>query len=56
MVIQELTLEPVEFSTIVLCRHHWIIEAAEVPLGQGVCQNGHEVNEFQNSIVEAERE
>ena len=24
MVIQELTLEPVEFSTIVQCRHHWI--------------------------------
>ena len=56
MVIQELNLEPVEFSTIVQCRHHWIIESAEGPLSQGVCQNCHEFKEFQNSIVEAERD
>jgi len=46
----------VEFSTIVQCRHHWIIESAEGPLSQGVCENCHEVKEFQNSIVEAERD
>ena len=56
MVRQEMTLEPVEFSTIVQCRHHWIIEAAEGPLSQGVCQNCREVKDFQNSIVEAERD
>ena len=56
MVIQELTLEPVEFSPIVQCRLHWIIESAEGPLSQGVCQNCHEFKEFQNSIVEAERD
>ena len=56
MVRQELTLEPVEISADFQCRHHWIIEAAEGPLSQGVCQNCHEVKEFQNSIVEAERD
>ena len=56
MVRQEMTLEPVEFSTSVQCRHHWIIEAAEGPLSQGVCQNCREVKDFQNSIVEAERD
>lgn len=56
MVRQEMTLELVEFSTIVQCRHHWIIEAAEGPLSQGVCQNCREVKDFQNSIVEAERD
>ena len=56
MVRQEMTLEPVEFSTIVQCRHHWIIEAAEGPLSQGVCQNCREVKDFQNSIVEAARD
>ncbi len=56
MVRQEMTLEPVEFSTIVQCRHHWIIEAAEGPLSQVVCQNCREVKDFQNSIVEAERD
>ena len=56
MVRQEMTLEPVEFSTIVQCRHHWIIEAAEGPLSQGVCQICHEVKDFQNSIVDADRD
>ena len=56
MVRQEMTLEPVGFSTIVQCRHHWIIEAAEGPLSQGVCQNCREVKDFHNSIVEAERD
>ena len=56
MMSQELTLEPVEFSTIVQCRHHWLIEVAEGPSSQGVCQNCHEVKDFQNSIVEAERD
>ena len=56
MVRQELTLEPVEFTAILQCRHHWIIEAAEGPLSQGVCQNCHQVKDFQNSLVEAERD
>ena len=56
MMSQELTLEPVEFSTIVQCRHHWIIEAAEGPLSQGVCHICHEVKDFQNSIVDADRD
>ena len=56
MMRQEFTLDPVEFATISQCRHHWIIEAAEGPLSQGVCQNCLEVKDFQNSIVEAERD
>ena len=56
MLRQESTLEPVETATLSQCRHHWIIEAAEGPLSQGVCQNCREVKDFQNSIVESERD
>ncbi len=56
MVSQELTLEPVEVIAVSQCRHHWIIDAAEGPRSQGVCQNCNEIKEFQNSLVEAERE
>jgi len=56
MVSQELTLEPVEVITISQCRHHWIIDSAEGTISQGVCQNCHEIKDFQNSLVEAERE
>ena len=56
MVRQELTLEPVEVPSVPQCRHHWIIDAAEGPVSQGVCLNCDETKDFQNSIVEAERE
>ena len=56
MVSQELTLEPVEVAALSQCRHHWIIDAAQGPISQGVCQNCHEIKDFQNSLVEAERE
>ena len=56
MVRQELAVEPVEVAPMLQCRHHWIIEPAEGPVSQGVCQNCHEAREFLNSIVEAERD
>jgi len=56
MVRQELTLEPVEVIAVSQCLHHWIIDSAEGPISQGVCQNCHEIKDFQNSLVEAERD
>lgn len=56
MVRQELVLEPVEVASLAQCCHHWIIETAEGPVSRGVCQICHESREFQNSIVEAERD
>ena len=56
MVRQELTLEPVDVIPKLQCRHHWIIEPAEGPVSQGTCQICHEAREFQNSIVDAERD
>lgn len=56
MVSQELTLEPVEVIAVSQCQHHWIIDSAEGPISQGVCQNCHEIKDFQNSLVEAERD
>lgn len=45
-----------ETQPVVRCRHYWIIEPAQGPVSQGKCQTCQEVREFQNSIVEAERE
>lgn len=56
MVSQELTIEPVEVIAVSQCHHHWIIDSAEGPISQGVCQNCHEIKDFQNSLVEAERD
>ena len=56
MVSQELTLEPVEVIAVSPCHHHWISDSAEGPISQGVCQNCHEIKDFQNSLVEAERD
>ncbi len=30
------------------CQHHWIIETPEGPTSKGVCQNCHEVRDFEN--------
>ena len=38
------------------CRHHWLIEPANGPISQGVCQNCLETREFQNSIFDLERD
>ena len=57
MVIREETGPAmVETETLIQCRHYWIIEPASGPVSQGVCQNCHEVKEFQNTIVEMERD
>ena len=45
-----------EAQTAVQCRHYWIIEPANGRVSEGVCQNCQETREFQNSIIEAERE
>jgi len=46
----------VEVIAVSQCHHHWIIDSAEGPISQGVCQNCHEIKDFQNSLVEAERD
>ena len=53
---QDLTLTPIETEIAVTCRHYWIIEPAEGPVSQGVCQNCQEIKEFQNSIIEVEKD
>ncbi|MCH8282764.1 MAG: hypothetical protein J4N89_07210 [Chloroflexi bacterium] len=53
---QEYGTVAVEERAIPDCRHHWIIEAANGPISQGECQNCHEIREFSNSIIEAERD
>ena len=39
-----------------VCKHHWVIEAANGPVSWGECQICHEGKEFQNSITDADRE
>ena len=36
-----------------VCRHHWVIEAANGRYSQGKCQNCQEVRSFENSIYSA---
>ena len=38
------------------CCHHWIIEVANGPVSQGVCQNCFESKEFKNSVFGMERD
>ena len=33
-----------------LCCHHWVIQTAEGPLSEGVCQLCHATREFKNSV------
>ena len=53
---QDLAPALIDTETAVICRHYWIIEPAEGPVSQGVCQNCQEIKEFQNSIIEVERD
>ena len=53
---QELTPALIATETALTCRHYWIIEAAEGPVSQGVCQNCQDIKEFQNSIVDVARD
>ena len=45
-----------EQSAELVCKHHWVIEAANGPVSWGECQICHEGREFQNSITDADRE
>ncbi len=36
-----------------LCRHHWVIQPAEGPVSQGVCQACGEIREFKNYVESA---
>ena len=38
------------------CCHHWIIEPAQGPTSMGECLKCNSVREFNNSILEPERE
>ena len=53
---QDIAPALIETETSVTCCHYWIIEPAEGPVSRGVCQNCQEIKEFQNSIVEVERD
>ena len=53
---QEPTATAEEAQDIPQCRHHWIIEPANGPISQGVCQKCQESREFQNSIFDVERD
>ena len=35
------------------CRHHWVIQPAEGPVSQGVCQACGEIREFKNYVESA---
>ncbi len=37
------------------CSHHWVIEPANGPLSQGVCQICHEVRDFENYIEQPQK-
>ena len=39
-----------------VCKHHWVIEAANGPVSWGECQICHEGREFQNSITDGDRD
>ena len=57
MVIREETAPVlVETEPLTQCQHYWIIEPANGPVSQGVCQNCQEVKEFQNTVFEMERD
>lgn len=53
---QELAPAIIDPEPIITCRHYWLIEPAEGPMSRGVCHNCQESRDFQNSIVEAEKE
>ena len=49
-------LADIETQIELLCRHFWKIEPADGPVSKGECQYCREIREFQNSIVEVERD
>ena len=49
-------LAEIETQIELLCRHYWIIEPAKGPVSKGECRYCRETREFQNSIVEVERD
>ena len=53
---EELAPADTQVQTVLECRHYWIIEPAKGPVSQGECQNCGESREFQNSIIEGERD
>ena len=53
---QEVIGEALEEQLVSSCRHHWIIEPANGPTSHGVCQNCQESKEFNNSIVDLDKD
>ncbi len=41
-----------EESTVPQCLHHWVIETADGPTSEGVCQKCAEVKTFANYVVQ----
>ena len=39
-----------------MCRHYWVIEAADGPISRGVCQRCHVIGEFKNYIDVSSRD
>ena len=53
---QEAIGEALGEQSVSSCLHHWIIETANGPTSRGVCRNCHESKEFNNSIVDLDRD
>ena len=56
MIHQEPMQTAPEETPVSTCCHHWVIEPANGPISQGVCQRCNESREFKNSVVDIERE
>ncbi len=58
--VQQVEVAPVEVAPIeevsegsVVCRHHWLIQAADGPTSNGVCRICGELREFKNYLETA---
>ena len=56
MLHHEAIEEALEEQPVSTCRHHWVIETANGPTSRGVCRNCQESKEFNNSIVDLDRD
>ena len=57
MLIQQESIQTApEETPVSTCCHHWVIEPANGPISRGVCQRCYESREFNNSIVDVERD
>ena len=52
MVQQAPVIDSVE-PTILVCQHHWVIQPAEGPFSNGVCQVCGETRDFKNYVESA---